>query len=241
LRHADEVADLPPPARAGVRSFTATMAPAVERARSLRPLELGCFARDLFERFALRNAILEADDAPGLAARRLENFDEVLASLDRYATSAPAGEGALAEYLRRAALVRSPEEDAKAGSGQVTLMTLHSAKGLEFLYVLMVGIEEELLPHKRTLELGGDLAEERRLCYVGMTRARRQLWLTYARERLRQGKLVERTPSRFLDEIPAGAGVCRVGRDDAGFDEERADELAGEFFKKMRAQLGIED
>ena len=127
-------------------------------------------------------------------------------------------------------------------SGRVTLMTLHAAKGLEFPYVFMVGMEEDLLPHRRSLELGeGDLGEERRLCYVGMTRARRRLWLTYARQRRKHGKLVERTPSRFLQEIHDGPGVVRQSREAAGFDPERADAAAAEFFQKMRTQLGIED
>jgi hypothetical protein len=73
-----------------------------------------------------------------------------------------------------------------------------------------------------------------------MTRARRRLWLTHARQRRRHGKLVDRTPSRFLQELPSGDGVRRHDRH-ATFDPEKADEAAADFFEKMRAQLGIEE
>lgn len=118
-------------------------------------------------------------------------------------------------------------------------MTLHSAKGLEFPYVLMVGVEEDLLPHKKLLEEGGALSEERRLCYVGMTRARRHLWITWAGHRQWHGKMTERSPSRFLEELPTGDGVVRRKREVAN-DEETSDAMAQDFFKKMRAQLGID-
>jgi DNA helicase II / ATP-dependent DNA helicase PcrA len=91
---------------------------------------------------------------------------------------------------------------------RVTLMTLHSAKGLEFPMVVLAGLEEGLFPHTRALEEEVDLAEERRLCYVGMTRARRRLLLTYAHQRTSYGTMRPSLPSRFLAEIPAD-GVVR--------------------------------
>jgi DNA helicase-2/ATP-dependent DNA helicase PcrA len=108
----------------------------------------------------------------------------------------------LEEYLQQNAL-RS-EQDALQGSEQelVTLMTLHNAKGLEYDTVFIVGCEDGAFPHMRALEEGGE-EEERRLCYVGITRAERRLYMTWARERRLFGRAERNLPSRFIDEIPA--------------------------------------
>ena len=84
----------------------------------------------------------------------------------------------------------------------VTLMTLHSAKGLEFPVVFMIGMEEGLFPHSRSLMEKSELEEERRLCYVGITRAKERLFLTYSRRRLIFGQRSSNTPSRFILDIP---------------------------------------
>jgi len=80
-------------------------------------------------------------------------------------------------------------------------MTLHAAKGLEFLHVFMIGMEEDILPHKNSVE-GGQIEEERRLAYVGITRAQRTLTMTCARQRTQFGDTYATTPSRFVDELP---------------------------------------
>jgi superfamily I DNA/RNA helicase len=85
----------------------------------------------------------------------------------------------------------------------VTLLTLHGAKGLEYPVVFLVGFEDGFLPHRRTIDEAVDFGEERRLCYVGITRARDHLFLTRTKNRIRFGKPVPRTPSRFLEEIPS--------------------------------------
>lgn len=95
-------------------------------------------------------------------------------------------------------LDRNSEED---GGHGVHLMTLHAAKGLEFPHVFIIGMEEEILPHRTSLE-EDNLEEERRLAYVGITRARKSLTFTYAMKRKRYGELVECEPSRFLKELP---------------------------------------
>ncbi|HEV2113179.1 MAG TPA: UvrD-helicase domain-containing protein, partial [Terriglobales bacterium] len=141
--------------------------------------------------------VLEAEDTPE-AYSRMDNLRELVnAAVD----SRERGE-ALAEFLDHAALVSDADDyDARA---QVTLMTLHAAKGLEFPLVFLVGMEEGLFPHSRTLLGPDELEEERRLCYVGMTRAMNSLVLTRARYRRRYGtELPEASiPSRFLEEIP---------------------------------------
>ena len=91
--------------------------------------------------------------------------------------------------------------DSSDDEGVVTLMTLHNAKGLEYDVVFMIGCEDGVFPHSRSIE-AGDVEEERRLCYVGMTRARKQLFITHARTRALHGSRNWNMPSRFLGEIP---------------------------------------
>jgi len=128
----------------------------------------------------------------------------------------------LDEFLDHAALVADADDyDARA---QITLMSLHAAKGLEFPLIFLSGLEEGLFPHSRTMLVPEDIEEERRLCYVGMTRAMDQLILTRAVYRRRYGTdLPEASvPSRFLEEVPAplieelGTKSARVGRSHAG-------------------------
>jgi len=111
------------------------------------------------------------------------------------------GLGSLAQFLQQIALV-SDADDRSDGEGLVTLMTLHNAKGLEYPIVFIIGCEEGVFPHSRALDEGG-LEEERRLCYVGITRAERDLYLTYARTRTVFGARNYGLPSRFIAEIPA--------------------------------------
>lgn len=93
------------------------------------------------------------------------------------------------------------EEDQDVRKNQVTMMTFHSSKGLEFRQVYMVGVEEETLPHKKTIREGQDISEERRLCYVGITRAQEKLYMTYCKEREIYGAKTPRYPSRFIAEL----------------------------------------
>ena len=157
--------------------------------------------------------------------------------LTRFGQHNAGSKDALGEFLEASALVRSPDEE--EATGQVTLMTLHSAKGLEFPYVFMVGVEEDLLPHRKSMELGGELSEERRLIYVGITRAKKRLWLTWCKRRLMRGKWADRGSSRFLEEIPDTDGTRRWARDTPPTNE-NSDEMAADFFARMKAELGIE-
>jgi len=242
LLDARNVKDLPHAAMQGAEQLVGLLNPLGERLRAVQPGQLASTCRDLFAGLGLRDAVLAADDAPGIAEKRLENLDEVMRSLEGFERNARVDDGLLSEYLLAAALAsRNDQEEEEEAGGKVTLMTLHSAKGLEFPYVFLVGVEEELLPHKRTVDdLAGDIGEERRLFYVGMTRARKRLWLTWARHRNKHGKPTERSPSRFLQELPEGPGVRKRDQDNPKGDAE-SDKLAEDFFKKMRSQLGIAD
>jgi DNA helicase-2/ATP-dependent DNA helicase PcrA len=165
--------------------------------------------RALIEDIALYDDLRAASPSMSAAQRRIDNVENLLGSLARFAERGTGRDG-LAEYLRLLTLETS---DKKEESGErVILTTLHGAKGLEFPIVFLIGLEEELLPHARTLQPqvtdivdadhATDISEERRLCYVGITRAQRKLYLTRACTRVSRGRSLQRTPSRFLLEIP---------------------------------------
>ena len=137
---------------------------------------------------------------------RLENLRELVNAADAFILppeDADAGLTELQSFLSHAAL-EAGETQGESWDDCVQLMTLHSAKGLEFPLVFLVGMEDGLFPHQRSVEdAGGRLEEERRLCYVGMTRAREQLYLAYAEIRRMHGSENFCRPSRFIDEMPA--------------------------------------
>ena len=136
------------------------------------------------------------------ANRKMGQVRELLDWLKRIAHEEETEEKSLAEVVAKIMLLdvldRSQEEQA---GDRVNLMTLHAAKGLEFPYVYLVGMEENLLPHEASIE-EDSIEEERRLAYVGITRAQQHLTLSYCTHRKRRGELVSRQPSRFLDELP---------------------------------------
>ncbi len=165
--------------------------------------------RTLIEDIRLYDDLRAASGSLAAAQRRIDNVEGLLASLQRFGEKAR-GREALAEYLRRLSLETSDERE--ASGDRVVLTTLHGAKGLEFPICFLIGLEEELLPHIRTLQPqvtdvldadhATDISEERRLCYVGITRAQRKLYLTRACTRVQRGRSMPRTPSRFLLEVP---------------------------------------
>jgi DNA helicase-2/ATP-dependent DNA helicase PcrA len=130
---------------------------------------------------------------------RLENLEELVGVAREFQQTTD--EPRLDEFLQQISLF-SEQDNLTDEEGIVTLMTLHNAKGLEYPVVFVIGCEEGIFPHMRAVE-AGDLDEERRLCYVGITRARRELYMTYARQRSLFGQRSYNVPSRFLDEIPA--------------------------------------
>ena len=137
-------------------------------------------------------------------ASRVENLAELHSVAGAFAADAPTG--TLADFLERVALVADSDQVPAEGErgGQVTLMTVHTAKGLEFPAVFVTGMEDGTFPHQRSLGDESELEEERRLAYVAITRARERLYLTRAAVRSAWGTPQEMPPSRFLDDIPAG-------------------------------------
>ena len=124
--------------------------------------------------------------------------------------------------------------DKNDAGNQVRLMSLHAAKGLEFRYVFIVGVEDGTLPHEASID-EGRLDEERRLFYVGITRAKEALWLSHAREAQKWGDRLRLSPSRFLDELPA-AELQRDGADPVA-DAARKQERASVGFAAIKAML----
>lgn len=143
--------------------------------------------------------IEERGNAAQTAEERMENVKELLTVAKKFDEAGPEG---LARFLEEVALVQDVEPTADMAQG-VTLMTMHAAKGLEFPVVFVAGMEEGLFPHSRTIFDPHELEEERRLCYVALTRAKEKLFVTLARWRTIYGTRQANIPSRFLTEMPA--------------------------------------
>jgi DNA helicase-2/ATP-dependent DNA helicase PcrA len=141
------------------------------------------------------------DDNSEESNERIENLMELVSAAREYETREP--DASLGGYVDRLSLLSEADEESGSREAKVWLMTLHAAKGLEFPIVVMAGMEEGLFPHSRSGESDDELEEERRLCYVGMTRAETRLILTGAARRRVFGEYQASAPSRFLDEIPA--------------------------------------
>jgi DNA helicase-2/ATP-dependent DNA helicase PcrA len=144
---------------------------------------------------------------------RIDNVRELIADANDF--DATRSDEGLERFLEERALVQDADDAGAERTDAVQLMTLHSAKGLEFRAVFIAGLEEERLPHRRSQsEL--ELEEERRLLYVGITRAREHLWLTHAGQRFTFGRVEPAVPSRFLHEIPPELIDGGGGGDDGG-------------------------
>jgi DNA helicase-2/ATP-dependent DNA helicase PcrA len=201
---ADPPAGLPDRARVALSRFRSLVDGLREKAQTYAPS-------------AMLEHVLEATGYAALYARsedredqaRAENLQELVSAAREFERSNAEG-ATVAEYLDTVSLATN--EDVIQGQGAVTLSTLHAAKGLEFPVVFVVGLEEGYLPHGQSGEDPEELEEERRLLYVGMTRAEDELTLTLADRRLVYGRVQMRTPSRFVSEIPADILEERAAR-----------------------------
>lgn len=157
---------------------------------------------DLIDRVLRDTGYLEEleNERTPQAQSRIDNLHELISVAQEFAASEE--ENNLENFLAHVALV-SDIDDTEMGEDAITLMTLHSSKGLEFPVVFLVGMEEGLFPHARTLMDETEIEEERRLCYVGITRAKEKLFLSSTKMRTIYGNTVTYPPSRFLQEIPA--------------------------------------
>jgi DNA helicase-2/ATP-dependent DNA helicase PcrA len=204
----------------GINDFLAVI-------QTLREVEGG--AAEVIEAVLERTGYIAELEAEGgiEAAGRIENLNELLGQAREFET--------LAEFLETVSLTANVEEAAPDGT-QVTLMTLHTAKGLEFPVVFLIGLEDGVFPHVRSLGEPTELEEERRLAYVGITRARERLYLTHAWCRSLFGSTQYNPLSRFVAEIPkrggqaSGYGRSWADRDDRGRRSNDFDEPAGRVF-----------
>ncbi len=205
---AESVEDLSGRARHAVTAFCDL----IERGRALlaggQPLRDA--AKQFFEEAGIFEDLRAASPTALAAERRVTNLDGLLDSLKRFEERDGRD---LSSFLHRLTMMSNSAEEDELDGGAVTLVTLHGSKGLEFPVVFLVGLEEELLPHRRTLYPSNsdvdddpaalDISEERRLMYVGITRAQQLLYLSRARNRAMRSSTRARVPSRFLEEIPS--------------------------------------
>jgi DNA helicase-2/ATP-dependent DNA helicase PcrA len=183
------------------------------------------------------------------AESRNENIDEVVTAAEVYTEGRD--DRSLRAFLEEIALVADIDEFESA-EGQLTLMTLHNAKGLEFDCIIVAGLEEGLFPHFNSLDHPDAIEEERRLFYVGMTRARKKLICSYANMRRRMGIIEGATPSRFLQELPeellegsVGGGLTRQEQEEFDFNQEASASVGGgsfaydEYSQEARASFAV--
>ncbi|MGI8953856.1 MAG: 3'-5' exonuclease, partial [Nocardioidaceae bacterium] len=209
-RRAEEAPGLATRSRGAIAAFTEMM-------RELQALAASGEAADAVLEAALaRSGYLEEleKSSDPQDETRLENLAELVAVAREFVSDAaiidseesevePIAPGSLAAFLERVALVADADSIPDEGAGVVTLMTLHTAKGLEFPVVFLTGMEDSVFPHMRSIGDARELEEERRLAYVGITRARERLYLTRAAVRSAWGAPSHNPASRFLEELPA--------------------------------------
>lgn len=193
LQQLDKISDVPDRSRRSMQEFTAF----IEKHRSMRSkVSLSEFVRSLVDELGILRMFKEEGTTESMA--RWENVQELLSAISEYSDEHPGG--SLEDFLEEVSLVS--DIDLYEGTRNVvTLMTLHSSKGLEFPVIIVAGIEEGLLPFYSGMIEHAALEEERRLFYVGITRAKEKLYLTYARMRYRFGEPAYLGQSRFLGEI----------------------------------------
>jgi len=218
---------LPGNVRSGARFLSDLFSEARQR---IQRGQCAAMCRNLLERVDYRSALQDLYTDPLILQARWNAVDQLVRSVEEWEKDAR-GES-FAGFLGAITLEAQDErEDGKENIQGLALMTLHSAKGLEFPVVFLVGVEEDSLPHRKSVE-DGDRAieEERRLFYVGITRARRRLILTSAEKRILYGREVERIPSRFLTELDQpGLFKERTADPDAPATEEQIQNILSAF------------
>jgi DNA helicase-2/ATP-dependent DNA helicase PcrA len=219
----------PQAVRESAASITDIFRQARERLEARRYPEM---TRGIVEESSYRDAVAELYPDAAAQKDRWQEVEDLLSWVERWHAETPAAD--FGDFLEAAALDRDVRPDEKKRRG-ITLMTLHAAKGLEFTHVFLAGVEEGILPHRRSLDEEGGVEEERRLLYVGVTRARKELMITHARARAVHGPVKPRTPSRFLLEA-AALGKLEAEPYD-GDEAPSEDEVAG-FLEEWKSRRG---
>ena len=231
--------------------------------------KIGTIARKLVESTGIEPTLLASSDSPHVASRRIDNVREIVRQIDRYeerikekaklAPSTSTGnsgeraeleeddelgledtEATLGGFLADLALGSREDGTTKdEKNDQVVLSTIHAAKGLEWKHVFLIGAEEELMPHVRTIDGDGEIEEERRLAYVAVTRAKSHLTISWCKVRAKYGKEVTRDRSRFLEGLPEDAVEMLDGDLALSRTPEEKDATADKFRAQIRARLGL--
>ncbi len=196
--------------------------------------KMGKTLKALIEEINYRDYISGLYKTPEAAFRRIENIDGFVESITHYESGEESP--SLHGFLETMALTDLMEEKEEKSSHGITLISFHSSKGLEFPVVFIAGVEEDILPHKKSADRDEDIEEERRLFYVGITRAMNELYITYTDRRSKYGKEKPSVPSRFLKEIPEEA-IKRLDRFEK-LDPEQEKVYAKKFFANIKAILG---
>lgn len=239
VHRSDDVPGLQARTRRGLHDFSSL----IRRGQGRRRVSHSAVAalREMLETIKFRSYMVKETGSNKAAAQRWTNIEFLIRSLERFESrsqSAPKW----AEFMARFDLNRDKNQEDEEPVPKVTLCTLHSCKGLEWPMVFIIGCEEGLVPHKRVDSprisdaIAGDEEEERRLFYVGITRARDRLFLTRAETRVDRGRQLQRQSSRFLRELPEGlCALYNVGREEA-ISGDRIQSLADEFLAKLASQ-----
>ncbi|MBN1946335.1 MAG: UvrD-helicase domain-containing protein [Bradymonadales bacterium] len=220
---------LPETAVPGAGSLLELIAGWSARMGPRRGAVLADLAAEYLEATGLIDHLRHSEKSQEVVQKRLDSLRQLVEGM-----RALDPEESLADYLAAIRLESTSPDRESPGETGVRLLTLHSAKGLEFRRVYLVGFERELIPHSRSLEHPASIAEERRLCYVGMTRAQDRLTLTAARTRTRRDERIGRQPSMFLAEIPE---VLLEGGEQAEEQEQRRARRNREYLAQIRALL----
>jgi len=219
LSQVEEISGITEAAKSAITSFNNMLQAEI---RSFGPPEMGKKATALFRRLGINEEMWRTQADAAQARKRIENIEQVINALSAFEERNPGA--TLGSFLERISLLEDNRREADDGKGDgqdsVTLMSLHASKGLEFPSVFLVGMEEGLLPHHRSADEDPTVAEERRLCYVGITRAKERLTISRCLTRRKYGTREERFPSRFLAEIPeqllqgtSGVETAKTGAD----------------------------
>ncbi|HMK44383.1 MAG TPA: UvrD-helicase domain-containing protein [Dissulfurispiraceae bacterium] len=192
--------------------------------------EMSAAFRDLIDEVNYRQHLHDLYKNPQAVIKRIEAYEDFILSLANYEKEEK--EPCLHGFLEALALTDIAGQKAEHKTFGVTLISLHSSKGLEFPVVFIAGAEEGILPHRKS---AGDVEEERRLFYVGITRAMKELFITHARHRVKYGKAVPASPSRFLEELPAA--VMQTAGRFAEKSPEHTEKTAQDYFADIQKML----
>lgn len=230
LKRVQEISGITEAARTAIIAFSTMLEAEI---KAFRPLDMAAQVTALFRRLGINEEMHRTQSDFAQARKRIENIEQVINALAAFEERNPGA--VLGSFLERISLLEDNRREADDGKADtqdaVTLMSLHAGKGLEFPHVFLVGMEEGLLPHHRSAEEDPTVAEERRLCYVGITRARQRLTISRCLTRRKYGSREERFPSRFLAEIPDHL----IEGGDAPEQKETGQDLGNDFFARMLA------